>query len=211
MAYMGHEEWRDMSEYVVHFTRDSHGRTAYQNQLGILAARSVQARSRFGSAKNLDAVGDLQLAACFSEVPLEMLERLVDRRSVYGVGFHKKTLIAANGGRVWYLDANSTLHDAFRVGGISADDPIWTLAPYVDRVEDDVYYFDWEREWRVAGGLAFTPEEVSFIFAPANLHDAAKAFFETGGGGAGPAYNCPILDPTWPMQAIQEVLGPADG
>jgi hypothetical protein len=201
-----------MSDYVVHFTRDTEDRSAYGAQMGILGSGNVRARSRFGSATHIDAVAESQKCACFSEVPLGQLDRLVRRRSRYGIGFHQDFLIRAGGGRVWYLPDASPQLAAFREvvqrdmrGGVDPDDAIWRLTPFVDRVSAE-YAFEWEREWRVPTGLAFEPADVAFIFVPEERHGAARAFFWDGNEGAGPAYRCPILDPLWPDDRFQEAL-----
>lgn len=200
-----------MSDYVVHFTKDQEGVGAYDAMMGILAAGTIEARTAFGAATNLD-LGASQLSACFSEIPLDVLARLVARRSLFGIGFHQTLLIAKGGGRVWYLDPGTPQKEAFyrtvteaMKGGINQDDPVWQLTPFVDYTAPN-YRFEWEREWRLPGGLRFTPDEVAFLFVPDEFHNAARAFLANGGDGAGPAYRCPILDPRWDDEQVQATL-----
>lgn len=207
-GYRGHAQWRDMSDYVVHFT------PGYDVIMSILSGGCVKAHNPFGSARNLTDLGDTQCSACFSEIPLDLLDRLVERRSPFGIGFPKSLLKERGGGRVWYLDKDSPLVGAFQgmineamKGGIHPGDRIWKLTPFVDRVVPNQYDFDWEREWRVVGGLTFTPDDVAFLFVPDHLHDAARTFLDSGGHGAGPAYpTAVLLDPEWDDEKLQETL-----
>ena len=90
-------------------------------------------------------------------------------------------------------------------GGVDAGDAIWKLTPLADHTAPN-YHFEWEREWRCPGGLEFEPDDVAFLFVPEFQHPQAAAFLQDGGGGAGPAYLCPILDPLWDDDKIQEAL-----
>jgi hypothetical protein len=115
LGYRGNPSWRDMSEYVVHFSKDDPPTTsAYSVMLSILASGTVKSINRFGSARNLDALGETQESACFSEIPLDRLDRLVARRSHYGIGFRQDILTSAGGARVWYLDRGSPIEAAFQ-------------------------------------------------------------------------------------------------
>jgi hypothetical protein len=221
MGYRGNPEWRDMSDFVVHFTKDYDGRSAYQNSLSILYAGVIRATNEYGQGRHLSALGSSQQCVCFSEIPLDLLDRLVDRRSRYGIGFTKEFVAAQGGAPVWYLEVDSPIADAFRDvkrqrmrGGIDPDDPIWRLTPFVDMPGDygtAVYRFEWEREWRVAGDLRFAPENVAFLFIPEDLHPAARSFFaDAERNHSGPAYYCPFLDPTWGDEEIQEALPAGD-
>lgn len=212
MGYRGHDDWRDMSDYVVHFTRAFDGVSAYDGMMGILSAGRIEARNKFGCATNVNGLGQSQDCACFGEIPLDMLDRLVERRSMYGVGFHQQTVTARGAGRVWYLDQGTPQRDAmFRmvsaamIGGVDPEDDVWRLTPLTDFTAEN-YHFEWEREWRVPGGLQFEPADVAFLFVPEHLHTAARAFLDDGAGGAGPAYLCPILDPLWGDDEIQGAL-----
>lgn len=206
-----------MSEYVVHFTKDESGSPAYSSMLSILSSGKLRARSRFGAARRLDALGESQQTACFSEVPLDRLDRLVERRSSYGIGFHQDFLVEAGGGRVWYLDNGSELASSVRalisqkVGPpMDLASPLWKVTPFIDfsgSYSSFEYRFEWEREWRVPGGLIFSPDQVAFLFIPAELHSQARKFFdEAASAHTGPNYRCPFLDPLWPDVRIQAAL-----
>lgn len=215
LGYRGNPSWRDMSEYVVHFTKDSSARSAYDVMLTILHGRRLEPSGPFGLAKGWNSPTATQESVCFSEIPLDRLDRLVTSRSRYGLGFHQRTLVTAGGARVWYVDRDSPIADAAEhlVDGIAAErkwsDPLWSLTPFIDRPSDEPRYrFEWEREWRVPGGLDFAPEDVAFLFIPEELHEAARSFFESARrDNSGPAYSCPFLDPVWSEDRIQDALG----
>lgn len=217
LGYRGEPQWRDMSEYVVHFAKDTPDKSAYSIMLSILAAGRLEARNRFGAARSINAVKG-QHAVCFSEVPLDLLDRLVHRRGTkYGVGFRQDQLLAAGGGRVWYVDKHTAPADAVHAmvqdalgPPFQAEHPVWRLTPFIDFPGDygrTQYRFEWEREWRVPCDLAFQPADVAFLFIPEELHKQARQFFVTARvENLGPSYECPFLDPLWPDARIQEEL-----
>jgi hypothetical protein len=51
-------------------------------------------------------------AACLSEIPLDRLDRLVDRHGEWGLGFLKSCIRCRNGGPVWYTHRDSDLAGA---------------------------------------------------------------------------------------------------
>lgn len=218
-GYRGHDDWRDMSEYVVHFVKGDVNQDGYWPMMGILSTGEIWATGPFGIAATLEVQGlaDTQKSACFAEIPLDQLDRLTDRRRTkYGIAFAQQKVLASGGGRVWYVDQFSAPYESLRsiivaasdVDG-SARDPaaaLWELTRYVD-VPRARYRFEWEREWRVPGGLAFDPNDVAFLFIPEEHHDAARQFFEEAlANNTGPAYFCPYLDPAWDDARIQEAV-----
>lgn len=250
MGYRGHDSWRDMSDYVVHFTKPPHGAghvpdpsppahpgrltrpesrdrmrywaapdvTGYYQMMSILYDRELRpGQHPFGAARELTALGDSQRAVCFSEIPLDMLDRLVERRSRYGIGFRKDVLITRGGAPLWYLDKASpqartvsTIIQSKIDRGIDPADPIWKLTPFIDQPGDyggHPYRFEWEREWRVAGPFGFEPADAAFLFLPEDDHDAARQFFaDVKVEHSGPVYECPYIDPTWSIEKIEEAL-----
>lgn len=220
LGFRGHPAWRDMSEYVVHFTKDDGTVDPYRTMMSILFQRRLIPGSRFGIASKLAAAPD-QDAVCFSEIPLDHLHRLVERRKTkYGIGFHQDILRGAGGARVWYLDQGGPLESAVRdlmrstsAPGSYADasQPIWKLTPFVDvagtYAKRRPYRFEWEREWRFQGEFAFSVSDVAFLFIPAELHGAARQFFlDAAKENSGPAYGCPFLDPLWTAEEIEGAL-----
>jgi hypothetical protein len=213
-GYRGNPDWRDMSEYAVHFTKASATTSAYDVMLKILGEGQIEPTGPLGAARNLTELGDSQKSACFSEIPLDLLARVIARRSLYGIGFRQDFLINHGGARVWYLDKDGSASAAFQeavraamTGGIDPADPVWRITPLIDYPGDyggTQYRFEWEREWRVPGGLAFGPDDVAFLFIPEEWHGAARSFFEGHlAENTGPAHLCPYVDPRWDTARIQ--------
>ena len=75
-----HPTWTDITEHVVHLTKGTTAQEAYDNIIGILARQTIEARRPFGLARHLAPVPTSQHAVCFSEVPVELLERIAGRR-----------------------------------------------------------------------------------------------------------------------------------
>lgn len=146
-----------------------------------------------------------------------MLDRLVERRSRYGIGFRKDVLVGKGGTPLWYVDSESLQAAAVReiikakvAEGINPADPFWKLTPFIDHpgiYNGRPYRFEWEREWRVAGSVKFTPDEVAFLFIPEERHDDARRFFaDVKIEHSGPVYECAYIDPAWPIEQIEEAL-----
>jgi Putative abortive phage resistance protein AbiGi, antitoxin len=187
LGYFGRSDWQDMSEYVVHFTADTDDGSAERNLHAILTAGQLRlGPNRFGAARRLDALGDSQRSVCFSEIPLGFLDRLVERRSRYGIGFSQDLILAAGGARVWYVDKDTPVARAFDrllqrdIDPWNGESPLWNLTPFVDfpgDYGDTMYRFEWEREWRVPGNFTFTIEDVAFLLVPEDEHDALRRAF----------------------------------
>jgi hypothetical protein len=212
------EEWEDISEHVVHFTKATHDRDDYDNMMGILWDRVLKAGGPFGFAKNMAPDRNSQQSVCFSEIPLHRLERLADKRGDYGIGFTKRFLIAEGGGPVWYVEKDgptyAALQQLVKRAADMPDDPLWRIAPLIDAPGNYPmckYRFEWEREWRCVGSLQFTVEEVAFLILPEKHHEAASGFFHNAiMDNFGPGYLCPYLDPRWDRARVREALAAGD-
>ncbi len=209
--------WYDMSDYVVHFTKESNEKTPYDNQISILHSGVLRAMSSFGIARKLAHASVAQKAACFSEIPLHLISRLAERRGGYGIGFTKQFLLERGGGPIWYVERDGPAERAIQnliFQALASNSPeassIWTLTPFVDSTGDyatGTYRFEWEREWRHLGDLHFTPSDVAFLIIPEELHKNAYAFFQNAyQKNLGPAYFCPYIDPGWNFERLRETL-----
>jgi len=201
-----------MSEYVVHFTKQTQNGSAYDNMMSILWNRILQA-GPFGLARRLAPDPDSQASVCFSEVPLHLVQRIAQERGNHGIGFTKQFMIERGGNPIWYVERGSTLHDAIRAMTREtpttlkpANDRIWQITPFID-VRGVNYQFEWEREWRHRGHLNFEVEDVAFLFIPEELHEAAREFFEEAlRENTGPAYFCPYIDVGWSQERVRQAL-----
>ena len=208
LGYQGNVDWQDMSDYLVHFVG---GREATPDRRFDVLRNVLQDRELkpgiggFGFAKGWASPQHTQRSVCMSEVPLTYLARLVSRHGSFGVGLAKTDVRAAGGQRVWYVDDSTEpmnvlddllaeVTDARRWA-----DPLWKLTRFIDRVTPDGdgrarYEFEWEREWRVPGGMHLS--EVKFLFVPSIWHELARTSLG--------AHR--LIDPMWGSAQIATAL-----
>lgn len=207
LGFMGNQDWQDMSDYLVHLTE------ARSFEV-VLTEGLVCASGPYGAATNLAELGDSQHATCLSEIPLGMLGRLANRHGHWGVGFTRSFVRSRGGAPVWYLARETPQHAAFRevvrqamCNGIDPGEPIWSLTPFVDypgRGDWGTYEFEWEREWRVVGGLEFALNDVEFLFIPEEYQEAWRELW--GSLGAQSPFSGAMLDATWGINRVQDEL-----
>ncbi len=221
------KEWLDMSEYLVHFTKDYGGRNADSNIMSILSGGElIPGPNRSGCARYYDNIGDSQRCVCFSEIPPGYWERLTEKYSLLGIAFRKRFVLDKGGAPVWYVEkdghqqkaisemvdsAAEVRPDGIGANAIDASAAIWRMTPFIDfpgNWRGSVYRFEWEREWRVVGPFEFGVEDVAFLFIPEELHAKAREFFTVAKGeNTGPSYSCPFIDPRWPLQRVLAECG----
>jgi len=180
------ENWNDMSNYVIHFTRGGEGENAYKTMMSIYSSCVLRPKHQFGIGKNKAPVKTQQEAVCFSEIPAGQWQRLVKRRETkYGLAFTKEFIIKHGGGPIWYVWKDTPhwqlLQNIMASSIDDADAPIWGVTAMIDapgQYGGRKYFFDWEREWRYIGAMSFTPADVAFLLIPEELHSAAKSFFK---------------------------------
>lgn len=221
IGFSGRPDWWDLSDFVVHFTKGDINQ-GYNTILSILYNQVLlRGPGNFGFARNVYGLADTQRAVCFSEIPLGVLHRLVDRRnSPYGIGFRKRHILNEGGGPIWYLEDKTLQHKAFQQlvnqaisKGIDINDSIWKLTPFVDAPSGprSMYQYDfrWEREWRICKDLHFRIPDVAFLLIPEEHHANAQAFFQDHvQNNSGPGYFCPYVDPRWDVQRVANAIGP---
>lgn len=214
-------QWHDMSGHLVHVVRGCSSSEAYDNIISILASGTLQARNPFGAARLAAPEGATQNCVCFSEIPVELIGRVIarrlppDRSAWHGIAFTKEFLVARGGGPIMYAydgtpqsEALDALIRRARASNDPAADPVWRLTPFVDLPgRRGSYYFEWEREWRHVGDLAFAPEDVAFLLMPEEFHEAARGFFDQAyWEHTGPSYLCPFLDASWTRERCESEL-----
>lgn len=213
LGYGGNPGWRDMSEYLVHMTRD------IESLMSIVVDRTIEARNAYGAARRHEALQDTQRVVCLSEIPLDHLGRLAARRGGFGLAFMKAALVPGGAAPVWYLEHGSPvqrqLFNAVRDAGYLHQPPdpdhiLWKLTPFIDYpgiYGQREYKWEWEREWRKLGNLSFEPDDVRLVFAPESYHDTVRERWLAVTGIA----RAPVLmDPHWPLPLIQDIAGRED-
>lgn len=165
--------WGDMSQFVVHFTK----RPAVFAE--ILATGYLMGSGPYGFSwfRKIPDVKARHSSVCFSEVPLNNIQRLTRRHGNYGIAFSKDFIRAQQGARVWYLDQGSeqaqTLSDQLRAVVDAGDfaHALWNVTPFIDLVMPGQYEWDWEREWRVRSHLRFRHQDVAFVVTPEGIEE----------------------------------------
>lgn len=189
-----------MSDFVVHFTNSA------ETLVKIFTDQQIRVSGPLGAIPKHPRLASLpsQSSCCLSEIPLEYLDRLIERRGAYGLGFRRSFIRQKNGARVWYLDsgieAQRALFERIKQtwgGSLDLDEVVWQLTPFIDYVMPGRYQFEWEREWRVVDGLDFAAEDVVFVFAPESEHTGLA----TRNGLV-----CPLIDASWDDSKIQEAI-----
>jgi hypothetical protein len=195
-------------------------RTGNTRWIEILGAGVLKpGREPLGIASYVPSVSRNQRAVCFSEIPLDMLDRIVRTRSSYGFGFRKETIVAKNGAPLWYLDAAGEQADLVNRQilqrehqGVDPADPFWRLTAFMEHPGRCGPPYEWEREWRVLGEVRFDVTEVAFLLLPEADHSLADQFFrKVAEENTGPSYHCPYIDPVrWSRREIEEALERAE-
>jgi len=150
------------------------------------------------------------MSACFSEVPIDQIDRLAARRGRYGIGFRRSFVQSKGGGRVWYAEEpqRSLVFDSFNHiyrTDTARTNPLRKLTPFIDDVSP-AYDFTWEREWRVPGGLSFELSDVAFLVRP-RVSGAGNEFLEHPTPGV-PLLTSEAMD-FW-EEAFEALGGPED-
>lgn len=221
LGYRGNAGWRDMSEYVVHFSRTR------EALIEIMTSGAIEGRTPFGWAREFEQERDAarqrgeplrgyptQKCACLSEVPLDLLDRLIDRRGPWGLGFTKRSVVDDGGAPVWYVELDTPLASALTglQHSVTPDRQrdFYGITPFVDKTGEfpngSMYRFEWEREWRVPRRLDLGVDCPVFLFAPEAEHAQLVADLTARGVDATAQGIPPLLDPTWNEAVLQAAL-----
>lgn len=222
LGYRGNPSWRDMSEYLVHFCGSREALVA------IMLDGEVEGRNPFGWAREFETERDAarqrgeplrtyptQKSVCLSEVPVDLLDRLVHRRGHWGLGFTRQGILSDDGAPVWYAELDKPVAAALArlQSSITTSDQRrdwYTVAPFVDKVGEfpngATYRFEWEREWRVSRRIELGVDHPVFLFAPETEHGRLKSQLNAGVVAASPGGIPPMLDPTWDESKLQASL-----
>jgi hypothetical protein len=198
-------QWGDQSDFVIHLTKDGGHFNTGLNFVSILREKRLEARNSFGLGRHFD---HCKASACFTEAPIHELKRIVDRKSEYGLGFHKNIVILRGGGPVFYAygEHGDAMSELMELAKSSPENPIWRVAPFVEQPNAEVG-FEWEREWRVPGNFNFEPGHVRFLIAPEAEHPEIKEYFANLEAREGfPQYRCKLIDHLWEADKIRGEL-----
>lgn len=201
------DNWTDMSNWLIHFTNGKDNIDPYLQIMGILSSGIINPGS-FGLFRDKAPIGSQPKVCCLSEIPPSNWNRLaLHRKSVYGIGFKKDFILNQGGNPIWYIwkgsESYQLIKKLFDESILKPDSPFWPLTSMIEFIKSSNHW-EWEREWRVSGGLRFNPSDVAFLFIPESHHITASDFFiEAEEQNTGPAYHCPFIDSTWTRQQTE--------
>lgn len=180
---------RDFSPLLVHLTRDDGIVAAKDVLTAILDGRTLQAYNHFClfspslKSSNDASLEDKFKVVCFTETPIDQIDILlssVKGRNIkldpYGLVFKKKYIKHSRGNPVFYVTKKLA-------------SPLWTLywnqpsdeacrllalvSLYDERID-----FHWEREWRIAGDLVFSLDDIYCGLCPQDDIDGFESSYE---------------------------------
>lgn len=167
----------DFSEYVAHFTKGAdHPRDSKDSRVSKFPAAAFDRLISILQSKTITAIKipfTGKPAVCFTECPWMSLAQHGQQYSLYGVGFSKEKLFAADGGPVYYIrddlfEKQKKHNTPANAPGIHPDVYPF-LTPFRPKYDpglgDQADTRDWthEREWRVASDFQFDYDDVQFV------------------------------------------------
>ena len=206
----------DLSRFVIHLTRDDtkdfdDGASAVENFNTIIKESKILPFRPH--CLNSDQIPKKHrnkfFVCCFTEIPLSelhLLTRHIKGRQIqlseYGIVFSREFLISKKAQPAIYINSyhnNMWLREAAdRIWKICEENgfqdcSMWRILPFLNAMHEK-YDFTWEREWRICGDLAFTPEDIVCVILPEHGEEDLRREFLTGG--------VPVISPGWTSERI---------
>jgi hypothetical protein len=133
---------------LTHFTRASHHAGAMDNLAAMLAAGTIRASTRM--------IGTRRPVVCFFDAPFAHLARVLDahnrrRYEPFGIAISKRYAFKMGARPVIYLPWKEA-------AAILPEDELWRVVS-LDINRQPAVDWTFEREWRLAGDLAFTARD----------------------------------------------------
>jgi len=230
---MPHPRMRDdMSQFLVHLTRDYGDRSALENLVSILRQRKIEARNphclfapKLKHTKFSPLLRSRFNTVCLTETPLHQISKLlqdVSGRQIklqpYGMVFKRTDLQQKSASPAIYINSygtslrdyllaefDKTFSDTTRYRDLKEDNqyPNEIIRYYaLVNVMCSRYDFSWEREWRMCGDLRFRYEDIVAIIA-----DESDEFEETYSDRLSSARSdcisrIPVIKPSWSYEEI---------
>lgn len=177
----------DLSNQLVHLTREYEGRSAKENLISILQQEIIEARNtdflfKKGLPKEIE--NEFKVMS-FTETPLEQLKNLTNitfKRKInlepYGVIFSKKELLDLKVSPVHYLyqeDQRFFYKKIFNIYLSGKLDSALAILPFIKGIHE-YEDFHWEREWKMVGDFCFSALEYSVIVP--TVQEARKIYLK---------------------------------
>lgn len=193
----------DISDFIIHFTRDSTENFALDNLISILNDMKINANEHHCLFNNplkeqSQEIRENFNVACFTETPLHKLKNIFNIQNKqkhfkpYGVIFFKDLL------NEYWVHENEKLgnhpNPVFYVSGDNKTLVKYFFEQYEQWLEDlknnkannfhlfgslinlvnEKHNFIWEREWRTVGDYKFITPDVVAVIAPENEHNLIR-------------------------------------
>lgn len=175
------DERNDISNFVVHLTKDTSNGSALENLLSIINDEKIRAYnhhclfSHMLNTENLD-IQKKFYSTCFTETPLENIKYLLDIRGrqvnlqPYGLVFLKQTLLEKGGNPAIYTFQEDLKNYFIKMYDNNINPHFGSLI----NVVKDKHDFYWEREWRINGDFNFNCFNIIAIIAPEEKHESIR-------------------------------------
>jgi hypothetical protein len=211
----------DLSPYLVHFTRDNTnhftktGKSAHSTFNDIWNQKVIRARRVLCMHRDLIRQESPEIqakfkVACFTESPLTQIKHFVGvyrrdyRFEGYGFIFKKETLLMKGVSPAQYINQYGTyslrawadrLYEMAKKTNFAG--LLWQGIPFMNSVHSG-NDFDWEREWKVRGNVAFRYRELAGVILPERT--ASKMWHRALDNGV------PVISAEWNRDRIEETL-----
>lgn len=193
----------DISDFIIHFTRDNNGISALDNLINILNEMKIKAYGHhclFNKSlnKQSDDIRQKFNVACFTETPLQNLKSTFSMQNKqkhfkpYGIVFEKDLL-----NDYYSVDIINKLNHPNPVFYLSCDNKKLTqyfYEQYKQWLEDfnnhktndfhlfgalvnlvnEEHNFIWEREWRTVGDYKFITPDIVVVIVPEKEHEVIR-------------------------------------
>lgn len=193
----------DISDFIIHFTKDIGTSTAKENLSNILNEMKVEARAYHCLfQKSLDKqskeIKDKFNVSCFTETPIHKLEDMFLLQNKqkhfkpYGIIFSKDSLkdyeesgmnnLANYPNPVFYASGDNknlikSLYEQFNKwldDSIKGVENNFHIFGALVNIVNEKHNWIWEREWRVVGNYEFIIPDIIAVIAPENEHDEIR-------------------------------------
>ncbi len=230
---MPHPRMRDdISQFLVHLTRDYENRTAIDNLIHILGRQKIEARNPHCLVTHkLEQMGFNSFlrrkfnTVCLTETPLHQISKLLQdvpgrriKLQPYGLVFKRAKLQNQGASPAIYINSYGTSLRNYLL--TEFDKTFSDITKYRDLEEDSQYPneiiqyyalinimsnkcdFSWEREWRMCGNLCFEYKDIVAIIA-----DDLEQFQETYSDRYSSSWSryisrIPVIKPSWSYEEI---------
>ncbi|MDL2324541.1 hypothetical protein LJC61_05255 [Ruminococcaceae bacterium OttesenSCG-928-A16] len=194
-------ERTDLSNFLVHLTRDSPESSAKESLISILNAQKIEARNHHCLFKKSLEKEPLDFqkkfyVTCYTETPLDKIKHLtkkIENRNKkfqpYGLVFIKSNqkksekgsenapnpVFYAMGNNGFLIRALFSEFDQYLEDFENGNPNNFNLIGSLVNIVNENHNFQWEREWRTVGDYEFLIPELAAVIAPSSEHSDIRS------------------------------------